>query len=291
MRNLMALLLAGTVLMSGGGGRKLRAIVIHQGVSPDREQTVTVETGGAERTMNLEDYLTGVLLGEMPPEFPMEALKAQAVAARTYTLRRLAAGEGLSDDPAVCQAYRDPAGADPAAADKLRQAVRDTAGEALYYEGELITATYFSCSGGRTEAAEAVWGGDVPYLQSVPSPGEEDAAAYESRVTVDRDTFLETLEVSSEAVTDLQRTEGGGVATVTIGGRTFTGRELREAFSLNSTRFTLEPDAARSTVTFSVQGSGHRVGLSQYGAKAMAEAGSTYREILQWYYPGTEVES
>lgn len=280
--------------------RTVSAIIIHQDTGTaaqgDAAVQVTVEVEGQPEEMTLEDYLVGVLMGEMPASYPLEALKAQAVAARTYTLRRMEQGGVLSDDPAVCQAYISPETAqDQWGADwetyleKLRQAVRETDGQVLIYEGELIAATYFSCSGGRTESAQAVWGGEVPYLVSVDSPGEEDAAGFSSTVTVDMAEFLDTLGVSGAGVSQVTYTDGGGVDTITIGGKVFTGTELREKFSLRSTRFTMEVTA--DTVTFSVQGFGHRVGLSQNGARVMAENGSTYDEILKWYYTGVEIET
>lgn len=280
--------------------RTVSAIIIHQSsgaaVQGDASVQVTVEVDGQPEDMTLEDYLVGVLMGEMPASYPLEALKAQAVAARTYTLRRVEQGGVLSDDPAVCQAYISPDTAQKTWGEdwetyleKLRQAVQETDSQVLTYEGELIAATYFSCSGGRTESAQAVWGGEVPYLVSVDSPGEEDAASFSSTVTVDMEEFLDTLGVSSPGVSQVTYTDGGGVDTITIGGKEFSGTELRELFSLRSTRFTVE--TAADAVTFSVQGFGHRVGLSQNGARVMAENGSTYDEILKWYYTGVEIET
>ena len=279
--------------------RKVSEIVIHQDTSAsggDEETRLAVTVEGTQREMSMEEYLTGVLMGEMPASYPLEALKAQAVAARTYTLQQLEAGKELSDDPAVCQAFHPLERAEEKLGtgwqdylEKLRGAVRDTDGQVLTYEGELITATYFSCSGGRTESAQAVWGGGVPYLVSVDSPGEEDSAAYESFVTASMTDFLETLGVTSADISEITYTDGGGVDTVTVGGKIFTGTELRSLFSLRSTRFSLE--VCEDTVEFSVRGYGHRVGLSQNGARVMAEQGSDYEEILKWYYTGVEIET
>ena len=278
-------------------GRRVAAIVIHQAeqtVSGEAGETVTVRIQGQERQLFLYDYLLGVLMGEMPGDFPLEALKAQAVAARTYTLRRLEQGGLLSDDPTECQAYRNPETAEERYGDgweeileKYRWAITETENQVLTYAGELITATYFSCSGGRTESAQAVWGGDVPYLISVDSPGEENCSAYESQVSLDMEEFLTALDVSTAAVGEITYTDGGGVDTMEIGGKTFTGTELRSLLDLRSTCFAMEITA--DTVTFAVRGFGHRVGMSQYGAKAMAETGSSYTEILEKYYPGTEL--
>ena len=184
-----------------------------------------------------------------------------------------------------------------AAWDKALAAVRETQNEVLTYEGALIDAVFFSCSGGSTEDAAAVWGTDVPYLRAVESPGEQDAAKYESRVCVTAETFAETLRALDASaqlsgdpsgwVQSVTRTPGGGVDTLTAGGRTFSGVQLRKAFGLNSTRFTLlYEDGAFS---FDVLGYGHRVGMSQYGADAIARLGFDYRTILRFYYRGAEL--
>lgn len=269
--------------------RRVEAILIHRAAesSYDREFALSVSLDGVAQTMNLEEYITGVVLGEMPVSFDTDALKAQAVAARTYTLQQLAAGKSLSDDPSVCQAFVP---ADTASAEnlqKVQKAVRETAGEVLTYDGNLITATYFSCSGGKTEDASAVWGGNVPYLKSVESPGEEFASVFESTVTVPLEEFQNTLGISTPGISAITYTPGGGVESITLGDTTFYGTELRDLFSLRSTMFSLEitGDAA----VFSVRGNGHRVGMSQYGAQAMAEKGAEFREILEHYYPGTEM--
>ncbi len=279
--------------------RKIQSFVVHQYTAPeetsgDAAMEVTVTIGGTPETMPLSDYLVGVLMGEMPASYPLEALKAQAVAARTYTLRRMEGGGVLSDDPAVCQAYvpisdaPEKYGAQAEQTlEKLRQAVAETDGQVLRYQGELITATYFSCSGGKTESAQAVWGGDIPYLLSVDSPGEEDAGSFSSTVTLTPAEVMERLEVTDLGVSSVSYTEGGGVDTMTIGGKTFTGTELRSLLGLRSTKFTME--VTSDTVTFSVTGFGHRVGMSQNGARVMAEDGKSYEEILKWYYTGVEI--
>ena len=276
--------------------RKITGFVIHQAAREcyDSKREVTVSVEGTERRMALSDYLCGVLMGEMPGSFPLEALKAQAVAARTYTLQRLEAGGALSDDPAECQAFCDPDQAGTkygeqadAVMEKLRRAVEETDGQVMIYDGTLITATYFSCSGGRTESAQAVWGSSVPYLLSVDSPGEEDADSFESRMELSRSELMERLEIPDTEIREITYTEGGGVETMTIGGRSFSGVELRQRLGLRSTNFRI--DISGDTVTVDVKGFGHRVGMSQYGAKAMAERGQSYREILAWYYTGAEL--
>lgn len=253
--------------------------------------------------MELEEYLTGVVLAEMPASFEEEALKAQAVVARTYTLRAHN-GKGKHDgasvctDSACCQAYRSEEnyfteGGSMESVDKVREAVEDTYGLVLTYQGELIEATYFSCSGGSTEDALAVWGTDVPYLKAVSSPGEEDATYYTDSVSFSQSEIedklqLELQEDSAAWFGDVSYTSGGGVDTMVIGGKTFEGTELRQLLGLRSTAFSVTVEGA--TVTFHTRGFGHRVGMSQYGADAMAVSGCSFEEILQHYYQGTALE-
>ena len=253
--------------------------------------------------MDLELYLTGVVLAEMPASFEEEALKAQAVAARTYTRKAWETGGKHADgsvctDPGCCQAYLTEErylekGGTQEGIQKIRNAVHATAGEVLTYEGELIEATYFSCSGGSTEDAVAVWGTDYPYLQAVPSPGEENAEGFTDSVRFSVKEFQEKVGLAlsgkpEEWFGPVAYTEGGGVETMTIGGKQYSGTYLRSALGLRSTAFSVA-EADQMEIVLVTRGYGHRVGMSQYGADAMAAAGSDYRQILAHYYPGTAV--
>lgn len=252
--------------------------------------------------MDMDAYITGVVLAEMPASFEPEALKAQSIAARTYTQKASVTG-GKHGDGSVCtastccQGYLSKdaylaAGGTEADLQKIADAVASTSGLVLTYEGELIEATYFSCSGGATEDAAAVWGTDFPYLQSVSSPGEEEAAAYSQTLTFTPEELEKALGTELTGTpeswfTVTTYTEGGGVAAMTIGGQVYSGTELRSLLGLRSTAFTVEVSGSRITIT--TRGYGHRVGLSQYGADAMAVTGSTYEQILAHYYPGTSL--
>ena len=270
-------------------------------------QTVRFQTEQGILEQDMEQYLAGVVMAEMPLSFPIEALKAQATAARTYTCRRLEQpkhdGFDLCTDPSCCQSWmsRDQMEAklgDGALCKKAEQAVQETAGQVLVYEGALIDAVYFSCSGGYTESAAAVWGSDIPYLQSVESAGEKTAKHFASEVRVPAERFREIiLSADPSAVLEEQpifwigetdRTSSGAVASMIIGGRSFAGTELRRLFGLRSTLFDLT--VTDTEMVFSVRGNGHRVGMSQYGAAAMAEQGSSYDEILRYYYQGAELQ-
>lgn len=260
------------------------------------------KTDGSMEELDMEQYLVGVVLAEMPASFEPEALKAQAVAARTYTAKAAVTGGKHGDgsictDSACCQAYITEAdylsmGGTEDALNRIRSAVRDTSGQVLTYEGELIEATYFSCSGGRTEDAVEVWGRAYPYLVSVDSPGEENARYHRDTVTFSADEFAAALELEPEGpVRDWFEmtlyTEAGSVSRMTICGETFSGTQLRALLGLRSAAFSADVSEAGITVT--TKGYGHRVGLSQYGADAMAVQGSGYGEILAHYYPGTEL--
>ena len=275
----------------------------------DSGGTVRLLDGGSVQTLDETAYLTCVTLSEMPASFDPEALRAQAVAARTFAAKQAAAGKhpdaDVCSDSACCQAYLSPEalrakyGDDFAAYwDKARQAVLDTADEVLVYGGALIDATYFSCSGGSTESALAVWGSDVPYLQTVESPGEESAPKFETDVTYSAEEFKTRMEASGKVrlagepetwLGAATYTDGGGVAEMTVGGVLFTGTELRSLLGLNSTKFTVQYGAGG--FSFDVLGYGHRVGMSQYGAEEMAENGFSYRVILRYYYRGADIKS
>ena len=248
---------------------------------------------GSVVSMELENYLVGVVFAEMPVDFEPEALKAQAVVARTYTLRNWQKGsKHINADVCVradcCQGYRNPDSGWEY--EKIRSAVDSTAGQVMVYGGVLIEATYFSSSGGRTEDAVAVWGNDVPYLQSTFSPGEENATHYSDSLSLDRDTVERALDVSLTGDTEdwftiLSLTDGGGVDELEVCGKRFSGVEIRRLLDLRSTNFTVT--ATENGIIFHTKGYGHRVGMSQYGADAMAREGRSYSQILTHYYHGT----
>lgn len=258
---------------------------------------------GSILEMDMQTYLVGVVLAEMPASFPEEALKAQAVVARTYAARRQTQQKhpegAVCLQASCCQGYREEeaflrSGGTQESLEKVRRAVEQTAGQVLTYEGELIDATYFSCSGGSTEAAVAVWGSDVPYLQAVDSPGEEEAAYYTEEIAFNAQDFAACVGFENEGdpsqwFSDITYTEGGGVDRITIRGVEYRGTRLRTLLGLRSTFFEIQVDG--NWIYITTHGYGHRVGMSQYGAKAMAEGGSSYEEILTHYYVGAELEN
>ena len=280
-------------------------------VLPSSGYTLSVLVNGTVQELDLNDYLWGVVAAEMPASFAQEALNAQAVAARTYALNKAGRAAGhpeaeLCTDYACCQAWiaRETARGNwgenaLAYTNKITAAVAETNNEVILYEGQLIDAVFHSSSGAATQDAVEVWGNSVPYLQSVDSPEGEEVPNYYSEAVFPAQAFRDTfLAARPEAVLegeppqwigDTVYTEGGSVHTIVIGGVTVTGAQAREIFGLRSACFTVTPTA--EAVTFSVTGYGHGVGMSQYGANAMAQQGKTYEEILRHYYTGVTVEN
>ncbi len=270
---------------------------------PEEIVSIQVLTENGLREMDIEEYLVGVLLMEIPGDFHIEAQKAQAVVARTYALRTTQFKEkhdanAICTDPACCQGYRDPGkylsmGGTAERIGLARMAVAETKNQILTYDGVLIDATYFSCSGGQTEDAVAVWGVDIPYLQSVDSPGEENASHYWDTKEFTVQAFQESLGQillgsPKQWFGETTYTRGGGVKTMVIGGRLYTGTSLRKLLNLRSTAFSVT--VTNSSIVITTRGFGHRVGMSQYGAQSMASAGKYYSDILLHYYPGTEID-
>ena len=310
---LTVLLFGGAYLAAGGPAAEPEpAAPETAAVHHDRDVTLTIQDGDTTEQMTLERYLTGVVRGEMPASFEMEALRAQAAAERIYVYYQLAAGRkdahpdaDFCTDHTCCSAYlsetaaREKWGGDFAPWNtRVEQAVSDTDGQVVLYNGRPILAVFHSSSAGRTAAAGDVWSGDLPYLVSVDSPeGEETVPNYYSTVTF---TAAEAKEKLLAAHPELKlsgtpdrwfgaaaENGSGRVETVSVGGTDIEGTELRRIFGLRSACFTVAADS--ESVTFRVTGYGHGVGMSQYGANQLAREGKTWQEILEWYYTGATV--
>ena len=310
---LTVLLFGGAYLAAGGPAAEPEpAAPEPAAVHHDRDVTLTIQDGDTTEQMTLERYLTGVVRGEMPASFEMEALRAQAAAERSYVYYQLAAGckdahpdADFCTDHTCCSAYlsetaaKEKWGGDFAPWNtRVEQAVSDTDGQVVLYNGRPILAVFHSSSAGRTAAAGDVWSGDLPYLVSVDSPeGEETVPNYYSTVTF---TAAEAKEKLLAAYPELKlsgtpdrwfgaaaENGSGRVETVPVGGTDIEGTELRQIFGLRSACFTVAADS--ESVTFRVTGYGHGVGMSQYGANQLAREGKTWQEILEWYYTGATV--
>ena len=257
---------------------------------------------GKTQWMVLDEYLIGVILAEMPTSYEHHALCAQAVVARTYALKRQQDVRhpmgAVCTDPNCCQAYIEVARyLDGLGYEEdvqiARKAVEATTGMVVTYENILIEATYYHSSGGLTEEAIAVWGVDYPYLQVVESPGEETLEGYSESIFYSR-AELESL-LGRQLVGQPQSwigwttyTVGNGVETMLFAGVAYSGIELRSMLELNSTVFTMIPEG--DGLRINTLGKGHRVGMSQNGAQAMALQGKTWQEIIAHYYPGTRID-
>ena len=278
-------------------------------------QRVTVYLAQENRMvqMTLEGYVCGVVAAEMPAKYHLEALKAQAVAARTRVLWQreqggctMHPGADICTDSAHCQGYATLTecremwqDAYEAYRDRILQAQRETRGQVLTHEGKLITVLYHAMSGGRTEDAAAVFSQSLPYLVSVESTGEEGAKGFWTETKISFESIAKRLnewmdtQVSAQ---DVQRTfaisaytPSGRVEQVQVDGVAIKAVDLRNALGLRSTWFSLSSDG--TGITFLQRGYGHGVGMSQTGANSMAASGSGYDLILSHYYQGTKLEN
>lgn len=273
---------------------------------------VKITSTGEIKELTVNEYLKGVLPSEMPPEYDMEALKAQAVVARTYLYQKVAAGghqdADICDSAAHCQAYystdrilqiwEKSKGWDETTrkihAKKVAEAVESTENIAVTYKGEYIRAYFHACSGGKTEDVSNIWGKqNIPYLKSVESLGEENYKNYTSKVKLSVSELQEKLNKDSslkcsidvdrgDIVKVLSYTDTGRVDKVEIGGVIYTAEKLRTLLGLRSTNFEVKYE--NKEVTFNVTGNGHGVGMSQVGANYYASQGYTFDEIITHYY-------
>lgn len=274
---------------------------------PAEAQSVSVFRSTTEmiEEVPLEEYIVGVVASEMPASYEMEALKAQALTARTYYIRQILDGADLHlpdgadvTDTVMHQVFnnddelKENWGSDYEwMMPRIREAVYETEGQVITYNDEPITATFFSTSNGYTENSEEYWENEIPYLRSVESPWDMESPRYKDEREMSATEFQELLEVSvpEGGVGEIvSRTTGGRVAEVAIGDKTFTGREIRDALGLDSSDF----DWSRNgdTIVIETRGWGHGVGMSQFGADGMAKSGSSYRDIIHYYYQDVSIE-
>ncbi|WP_445488856.1 stage II sporulation protein D [Niallia sp. 03133] len=265
-----------------------------------REATKTIEK------VDLDEYVLGVVSCEMPADFKPEALKAQALTARTYIVKKLESG-GVSklpdgavvDDTINDQVFKSKdelrklwkASEYNWKIKKIEEAVAATSGKILTYDGKPIDATFFSTSNGYTENSSAIWPNALPYLTSVASPWDKNSPKYNGKKVLSIGEFEQKLGVnisnSKEIGSITERTAGNRVAKVNINGKILTGSEIREKLDLKSTDFKWVRKGNEIVIT--TEGYGHGVGMSQYGANGMAAEGKTYKEIVKHYYKGVQV--
>ncbi|MFC7685811.1 stage II sporulation protein D [Ureibacillus sp. GCM10028918] len=260
---------------------------------------LTIQVSGSDIPIDLEEYVVGVVAAEMPVGFNLEALKAQAIAARTYVLKSTNFGQAQIEPTVAKQVFYDEdtrkENWNDAYEDyekKVREAVESTRGEVIQYNGELITAMFHSMSNGMTESSVNYSGTELPYLQSVSSTDFQYADNYETTSTFTIEEWNSKLNTQStiEEIKQirLQKNNTGRVETVSLKGHEWTGRDFRTLLGLRSTDFQIK--AQNGQVTVITEGYGHGVGMSQYGADAMADNGSTAHEIINHYYQNTSIE-
>jgi stage II sporulation protein D len=263
-------------------------------------------------SVTLEAYVKGVIAAEMPVEFELEALKAQALAARTYIVRRIAeqdfsevpSRDAWVTDTTTHQAYINQqdlshkweSSTSAANLNKINRAVEETKDMILTYDRKPINATFFSTSNGYTENADEYWNVKIPYLISVPSPWDISLSPrYQEKVAINYKTVQQKLGVASISSSSSQKTgmkiletsTGHRVKSISIGGKLFTGREVREKLGLASSQF--EWKWRGEQIEFTTYGFGHGVGLSQWGAQGMALAGKSAEDIVKYYYKGISI--
>ena len=263
--------------------------------------------------LNIDEYLLGVVSAEMPVDFEEEALKAQAVVARTYTIYMIEHNQGkhenadICDNSSCCQAWISKedrlARWDEDKREnnwkKIENAVYSTAGRVVMYNGEVIDAFFHSNSGGKTEEVANVWGGaNLPYLQSVETSGEDAYSQYASEVALTKKEFEDKIKQkypeftidynNAECIKIIEYTQGNRVKTIKIGNLELSGVEVRSLIGLKSANFYVE--ISGDNIKFSVKGYGHGVGMSQTGADSMAKTGANYEEIIKHFYTDVEIK-
>ena len=265
---------------------------------------------GSVENIDLDKYLYGVVSAEMPANYHLEALKAQAVVARTYTIFKISNGSkhenaDICDDSKCCQAWISKENR-MARWDKDKQnenwtkivtAVNQTKGKIAKYQGKPINAFFHSNSGGKTELPINVWGGSYPYLQVVATSGEEEYTTYNSEIILSKDELIQKmLKKNSKFEIDfedndclkiIEYTQGDRIKKIKIGNTELSGVEVRQIFGLKSAKFKFE--ILDNKIKFSVIGYGHGVGLSQSGSDALANQGKNYEEIIKHYYKDVEI--
>ena len=251
--------------------------------------------------IDIEDYVRGVLAGEMPISFELEALKAQAVAARTYGLRRISNNNKYDVvDTVMNQVYKDDETLKQTWGnnydtymDKIKKAVEDTKGEYVDYNGTYADTLFFSTSVGNTENSEEIFGTKISYLQSVSSEWDEEVSpVYEEKNIFTRENFCKKLNLndcSKIYVNVLEETSTGRIKKIEINNKIFTGTEVAYYLRVRSNYFYIYIE--NNNVVVKTKGFGHGVGMSQYGAEGMANNGYTYKEILEHYYQGTTIKN
>lgn len=276
---------------------------IKTGIIINNEKNIRIlRSNNTVENINLEDYLIGVVSSEVPVSFKKEAIKAQAVAARTYALKQMQNNQNESydvKDDTSSQVYKSNDELKTIWKENydnniniIKEAVNETKGEYLTYNNDIIYAFFFSTSNGQTEDNKDVFGQDLPYLKVVDSSfDEKETNDFKVTKTYSLEEFYQKLEIpysNNLVITDIVYTDSKRIKNIKINNIEFTGIDIRRRLSLRSTDFTIEKNNDQILIT--TKGYGHGVGMSQYGANALAKQNKTYEEILKYYYKGTNLQ-
>ena len=284
---------------------KIKKIVSGIIINEEKKKDTTIRvlrSNNNIETLNLEDYLIGVVSSEVPVYFENEAIKAQAVAARTYALKQMQNRQNESydvTDTTSTQVYKSDDELKnkwgtkyEEYKNKIKQCIDETSGQYLTYNNDIIYAFFFSMSNGKTEDNKNVFGKDLPYLKSVDSSfDEKETNNFKVTTNISLSDFYQKLGLpynDNLTINDIQYTESGRVGNLKINNSIFKGTAIRSKLSLRSTDFTIEKKD--NNVVITTKGFGHGVGLSQYGANALAKQNKKYDEILKYYYQGTNLQ-
>ena len=255
---------------------------------------INLNNNGVVSKIDIEEYIIGVVAAEMPASFHTEALKAQAILARTYAIKKAKAGVTLLNSTyhqvynTVDQMKKKWGTSFNAYYNKVKNAVESTKGKVLTYNGGYIEAVYYAISNGSSELPKYVWNSSYPYLQAVSSNWDKDLSVgkYTVKLTYEKVSKKLGIDVNKETEFNvLSKTEGNRIAEIKVGETTFEGNKFRSKLGLRSTDFEITKTDVGLTIT--THGYGHGIGMSQYGANGAAKAGYTYKQILNHYYPGT----
>ncbi|WP_246806773.1 stage II sporulation protein D [Halolactibacillus miurensis] len=279
------------------------AASVSQTMEEQTDYSVTVVREDTEHQLDLESYVFGVVAGEMPASFHLEALKAQAIAARTYIIHH-----SIKEDPSLTTGYVTDTVFDQVYKSdeelkqlwednyetykaKIKEAVSATADQILVFDEEPIFPAFFSTSNGYTENAEDYWSNSLPYLISVESPWDKSSPKFAEDIALNKQEVLEKLKLTDDSLLMIKPVynDSGRLKWIAFGQSIFTGRELREALNLPSSDITVE--VKEDQVVFKTEGYGHGVGMSQYGADGMAKSGYTHVDILKHYYQGVNLST
>ena len=300
---LLIIFILSIVAVNSSRGNKTSAFILDEPKLEEKQETnlqisvKDVKTNDINK-MDLEDYVIGVVAAEMPASFAEEALKAQAIASRTYAVykmnhsnREYAVLTDISDQAYITKEEMLAKWPNNFTKyyEKIKKAVDDTKNMVMMYDNEVIIAYYFAMSNGYTEDAALVFGNKTDYLESVDSNWDKDVKNFEVTKEISKEDFCQKLGINCKdiKITKIEKSPTGRVNSLIVNDKEFKGTTFRQLLGLRSTDFTIS--IAQEAIKITTKGYGHGVGMSQYGAQEMAKLGYNYEEILKYYYHDIEL--